>query len=79
MALVIYTKPGCPSCDMARKYYTDSGVPFTEYDAQKDLARREEMLEASGGDLTTPCIVLNGEHVQSGWGNPLRGCTVIPE
>jgi hypothetical protein len=33
----------------------------------------------SGGDLVVPCIVENGEYIQSGWGDPLRGWTIIPD
>jgi glutaredoxin 3 len=73
MALVIYTKPGCPYCAQARDYYTNSDVPFTEYDAQNDKQRQKEMLEYSGGDLVVPCIVQDGNYIQSGWGTPLRG------
>ena len=73
MALEIYVKPGCPYCQKARDYYNENGIEFTEYDAQTDKERRKEMLDLSGGDLVVPCIVENGEYVQSGWGNPLRG------
>jgi len=73
MALVMYTKPGCPYCQQARDHYRKSGVKFTDYDAQNDKRRQKEMLEYAGGDLTVPCIVLDGEYVQSGWGTPLRG------
>jgi hypothetical protein len=31
------------------------------------------MLNYSGGDLVVPCIVENGNYVQSGWGDPPRG------
>ncbi|HNU07487.1 MAG TPA: Uxx-star family glutaredoxin-like (seleno)protein [Pyrinomonadaceae bacterium] len=73
MSLVIYVKPGCPYCQQARDHYNAAGIPFAEYDAQNDEARQKEMLEFSGGDLVVPCIVENGEHIQSGWGTPLRG------
>lgn len=73
MSLVIYTKPGCPYCQKARDYYDENGVEFTEYDAQNDAERKREMLEFSSGDLVVPCIVENGEYIQSGWGNPPRG------
>jgi glutaredoxin 3 len=73
MALVIYTKPGCPYCAQARDYYKSNNISFTEYDAQNDKKRQNEMLEYSGGDLVVPCIVENGNYVQSGWGTPLRG------
>ena len=73
MAIVLYTKPGCPYCGHARDYYNSHGIKFTEYDAQNDKERQREMLEFSGGDLTVPCIVENGEYVASGWGDPPRG------
>lgn len=73
MSVVMYVKPGCPYCQQARDYYNEQGIKFTEYDAQNDKKRQKEMLEFSGGDLIVPCIVENGEYIQSGWGNPLRG------
>ncbi len=73
MSLIIYTKPGCPYCDKARDYYNDNNIEFTEHNAQDDPMRKKEMLELSGGDLVVPCIVENGEYIQSGWGDPLRG------
>ncbi len=73
MSLVIYTKPNCPYCDKARDYYTENDIDFIEYDAQNDKHRQQEMLEFTGGDLTVPAIVENGEYVQSGWGDPPRG------
>lgn len=73
MALVIYTKPGCPYCQQARDYYNSNGIPFTEYDAQNDRSRRAEMFAYSEGDPTVPCIVEDGKLVISGWGDPPRG------
>ena len=73
MALVLYIKPGCPYCQQARDYYNSQGVPFTEYDAQNDRARRAERFIYSGGDPTVPCIVQDGVYVGSGWGTPPRG------
>ena len=73
MALVIYTKPGCPYCQQARDHYNANGIDFIEYDAQNDRSRRKEMLEYSGGDLVVPCIVQDGQYIGSGWGDPPRG------
>jgi glutaredoxin 3 len=73
LALVIYTKPGCPYCEQARVYYNENGIAFTDYDAQNDRARRKEMLSYSGGDPTVPCIVEDGKYQGSGWGDPPRG------
>lgn len=73
MALVMYTKPGCPYCQQAKDHYNSSGIAFTEYNAQTDKQRQREMLEFSGGDPTVPCMVENGIYQGSGWGDPPRG------
>ena len=73
MALVIYTKPGCPYCQQARDHYNSKGIEFVEYDAQNDKVRQKEMLEYSGGDLVVPCMVEDGKYLGSGWGDPPRG------
>jgi len=73
VALVIYTKPGCPYCHQAREYYNSKGLTFIDRDAQTNKEFRAQMLKYSGGDPTVPCIVKDGKYVQSGWGDPLRG------
>jgi len=73
MALVIYTKPGCPYCQQAKEHYRAGGIEYTEYDAQNDRSRRKEMLDLTGGDPTVPAIVENGIYIGSGWGKPPRG------
>jgi glutaredoxin 3 len=73
MSLVIYTKPGCPYCQRARDYFNENGIEFSEYDAQNDKVRQNEMLAYTGGDLVVPAIVENGVYKSSGWGDPPRG------
>jgi glutaredoxin len=73
MALVIYTKPGCPYCEKARDYYDENHIEYIDYDAQNDIERQREMFAYSGGDPTVPCIVEDGKYIQSGWGDPPRG------
>lgn len=73
MALVIYTKPGCPYCQQARDYYDSKGISYTEHDAQNNRKHRAEMFAYSAGDPTVPCIVEDGKYVGSGWGDPPRG------
>lgn len=77
MSLVKYVKPGCPYCEKARVYYNENSIAFTEYDAQNDKQRQKDMLDISGGNIVVPCIVENGEYIQSGWGDDLRGWTII--
>jgi glutaredoxin 3 len=73
VALIIYTKPGCPYCQQARDYYNSKGITFIDRDAQNSKEFRAEMFKYSNGDPTVPCIVKDGKYVQSGWGDPLRG------
>jgi glutaredoxin 3 len=73
MSVIIYIKPGCPYCQKARDYYNKNNISFIEFDAQNDTQHQREMLQVSDGDLVVPCIIENGEYIQSGWGNPLRG------
>jgi len=73
MAIVMYTKPGCPYCQAARDHYNSHSIAFTEYDAQTDKTRQREMLAITNGDPTVPAIVENGVYKQSGWGDPPRG------
>jgi len=69
----MYVKPNCPYCAQARAYFDENDIAFIEYDAQNDRERQREMLEYSGGDTVVPCIIENGNYVQSGWGDPPRG------
>jgi glutaredoxin len=73
MAIEMYVKPDCPYCQRARDYYNEHDIEFVEYDAQHDKRRQREMLEYSGGNIVVPCIIQDGEYVQSGWGDPPRG------
>ena len=73
MAIVMYTKPGCPYCQAARDHYNSNGISFTEYDAQTDKSRQREMLALTNGDPTVPAIIEDGSWKQSGWGDPPRG------
>lgn len=73
MAIVMYTKPGCPYCQQARDHYNSHGIQFMEYDAQTDKARQREMFAITNGDPTVPAIIEDGIWKQSGWGDPPRG------
>lgn len=79
MSLVIYTKPHCPYCEKAIDHYTKNELPFTECDAQNDPEHQRTMLKLSDGDPTVPCFVEDGVFISSGWGDPPRGCVIIPE
>lgn len=69
----MYVSPTCPYCVQARAHFDARGYPYTTYDAQNDRAHRAKMLAHTNGDPTVPAIIVDGAHVQSGWGSPPRG------
>lgn len=61
--IVIYTKDYCPFCKAAKALLTGKGVTFTNFEISHDAARREEMIERSGGRTTVPQIFIGDFHV----------------
>ena len=61
MTVTLYTKPGCPYCDAARRYRDEGDVTYEERDIATDPAAAEEVAEITGGPLTVPITVEDGE------------------
>lgn len=59
----MYTTAVCPYCVRAKDLLKRKGVSVTEYRVDTDDAKRDEMLERSGGLRTVPQIFINGQHV----------------
>jgi glutaredoxin 3 len=67
MAVILYTKPGCPYCQKAREHYNAHGIPFEDRNAQDNLEYRKEMFAYTKGDPTVPTIVEDGKLKEIGW------------
>ena len=61
--VVIYTKPGCGYCYAAKDLLERKGVDFTEIVASNDPAKKQEMIQRSGGRMTFPQIFIGGKHI----------------
>ncbi len=59
MAVSIYTTPTCSYCRMAKDYFRQNNVPFTEYNVASDTRRAEEMVHKSG-QMGVPVLDING-------------------
>ena len=59
----LYTTMFCPYCVRARALLERKGAAFTEIDIIEDPARRDEMIQRSGGRTSVPQIFINGEHI----------------
>ena len=61
--VVIYTKPGCPYCIAAMGLLDRKGADYAEIVASNDPARKQEMIQKSGGRMTFPQIFIDGKHI----------------
>jgi glutaredoxin 3 len=60
----IYTRPFCGYCARALGLLAKKGVAFEEFDdAGENPARKQEMVQRSGGRMTFPQIFIDGRHV----------------
>lgn len=58
--VTMYMTSWCPYCKKARAYLHDLGVELTEYDVDKDAAKKDEMKRLSGGSTAVPVINIEG-------------------
>ncbi len=58
--VVIYSTPTCHFCGLAKEFFKENGVEYTEYNAAGSPERRQEVLDLSGG-LAVPVIVVDGQ------------------
>ncbi len=58
--VTIYSTPTCHFCHMAKDFFTEKGVQFTDYNVASDLEKRKEMMEKSG-QMGVPVITIGDE------------------
>ena len=61
--VVIYTKPGCPYCISAKALLDRKGADYTEIVASNDPAKKQEMIQRSGGRMTFPQVFIGERHI----------------
>lgn len=62
MDVKVYTSPTCGYCHQAKRYLSERGVPFTEFDVSLDRAAAQEVVRLTG-QMAVPVIVVDGEVV----------------
>lgn len=60
--VLIFTTPTCAFCNMAKKYFRERGVRFTEVDVSRDAAAARDMVRRSG-QQGVPVIDIGGKIV----------------
>lgn len=58
--VTIYSTPTCVYCNMAKSFFSDNKIQFTEYNVAMDLEKRKEMIDKTG-QMGVPVIAANGE------------------
>jgi len=65
MHVTIYSTPTCPYCKLAKDFFKDKGISFTEVDVASDPAAANDMVKKSG-QMGVPVIEIEGQIVV-GW------------
>lgn len=63
--VIIYSTPTCHFCQLAKEFFADKKIAYTEYDVLGNLEKRKEMVELSG-QLGVPVIRI-GDNVIVGF------------
>ena len=66
--VTIYSTPTCHFCHMAKEFFKENNVAYTEYNVASNLEKRQEMMEKSG-QMGVPVIVI-GEEITIGFDRP---------
>ena len=56
----IYSTPSCHFCHMAKDYFKENNIAYTEYDVANDMEKRKEMVEKSN-QMGVPVIIIDGQ------------------
>jgi glutaredoxin 3 len=46
--VIIYSTPVCHYCHMAKDFFAENNITFTEHDVAADLEKRKEMVDMTG-------------------------------
>ncbi len=67
-SVTIYSTPSCHFCHMAKDYFKENNIAYTEYDVASDMEKRKEMVEKSG-QMGVPVIII-GDKLTVGFNKP---------
>jgi len=56
----IYSTPNCHFCHIAKDFFDDNNIPYTEYNVASDLEKRKEMVNLTS-QMGVPVIVIDGD------------------
>lgn len=60
--VLVFSTPTCSFCNMAKSYFRQKGIKFTDVDVSRDQAAARDMLRRSG-QMGVPVIDIGGKIV----------------
>ena len=57
--IIVYSKPNCVRCEMAKRYLNDKGVPFEEVDVFENAEALQMLRDEGYSEM--PIVDINGE------------------
>lgn len=61
-SVTIYSTPTCHFCHLAKDYFDENNIEFTEHDVASDLDKRKEMMDLTG-QMGVPVIKIEDDIV----------------
>lgn len=57
----IYTSDGCGFCHMAKDFFEENSIKYTEHNISKDMQARKELVKK--GYMSVPLIIIDDEEI----------------
>lgn len=58
--VTIYSTPSCHFCHMAKEFFKEKNIAYTEHDVASDIEQRKIMVEKSG-QMGVPVIIIGND------------------
>lgn len=58
--VIIYSTPTCHFCQMAKEFFKEKGVEYTDHNVAEDMEKRQEMIEMTG-QMGVPVIKIGDD------------------
>ena len=58
--VTIYSTPSCHFCHMAKEFFKENSIAYTEHDVAADMEQRKQMVEKSG-QMGVPVIQIDND------------------
>lgn len=59
LKVLVFSTPTCTYCNLAKKYFREKGIKFTDIDVSRDQAAARDMVRRSG-QMGVPVIDIGG-------------------